>query len=73
MNMGGNVACAMNAANEIVVKAFLDNKIAFLRMPDIIERTIAKVAFVKNPSVDDYIASDTEARNIAHALCKQLT
>ncbi len=73
MNMGGNVACAMNAANEIVVKAFLDNKIAFLRMPDIIERTIAKVTFVKNPSVDDYIASDTEARNIAHALCKQLT
>ena len=64
MNMGGNAACILNAANEVVVDAFLKEKVGFLQMSDIIEDTLQKCTFVPQPTLEDYIASDTEARRI---------
>jgi 1-deoxy-D-xylulose-5-phosphate reductoisomerase len=62
---GGNMPCIVNAANEIAVAAFLRDKISFLGMSDVIERTMAKVAFVRTPIYHDYVATDSEARQIA--------
>ena len=64
MNRGGNAACILNAANEVVVDAFLKDKIGFLQMSDIIEQTLQKCTFVANPTLTDFIASDAEARRI---------
>ncbi len=68
LHKGGNQACIMNAANEVVVEAFLRNKIKFLEIPDIIEEVLQKTSFVKNATIDDYISSDKEARRIASEL-----
>ncbi|MDR1980123.1 MAG: 1-deoxy-D-xylulose-5-phosphate reductoisomerase [Tannerellaceae bacterium] len=65
---GGNMPCALNAANEVVVDAFLHDKAGFLQMSDIIERTIDQVSFVASPSYEDYVATDDEARKIASGL-----
>ncbi|HTS45685.1 MAG TPA: 1-deoxy-D-xylulose-5-phosphate reductoisomerase [Puia sp.] len=67
---GGNVPCVMNAANEIAVYAFLKNRIGFLDMTDLIERTMEHVPFVEHPSLEDYFDSDGEARNFAASLIK---
>ena len=63
-----SLACIINAANEVVVKAFLESKIRFLQMSDIIEQTMSKVPFIGQPTVDDYIESDNEARTKAAEL-----
>ena len=60
----GNAPCVLNAANEVVVDAFLKDKVGFLQMSDTIADTLQKCTFVKNPSLEDYIASDAEARRI---------
>lgn len=65
---GGNMPCIMNAANEVVVAAFLEDRIGFLQMSDVIEQTMAKAMFVKEPTYDDYVATDAEARQIAKTL-----
>ncbi|MDR0659113.1 MAG: 1-deoxy-D-xylulose-5-phosphate reductoisomerase [Mediterranea sp.] len=65
MRQGGNMPCIVNAANEIAVAAFLRDEISFLGMSDVIERTMAKVAFVKAPVYHDYVATDSEARQVA--------
>jgi 1-deoxy-D-xylulose-5-phosphate reductoisomerase len=65
MKQGGNMACIMNAANEIAVALFLQDKIGFLQIADVVERTMEKVAFVEQPTLEDFIASDGEARKIA--------
>jgi 1-deoxy-D-xylulose-5-phosphate reductoisomerase len=65
MKQGGNMACIMNAANEIAVALFLQDKIGFLQIADVVERTMEKAAFIAQPSLDDFIASDDEARRIA--------
>lgn len=57
----GNMPCIVNAANEVVVDAFLKDKISFLGMSDVIERTMGKVAYIKEPTYEDYVATDTEA------------
>lgn len=62
---GNNACCVVNAANEIVNQAFRDGKIGFLDMGDIIERTLDRATIVTSPSLEDYIASDQEARRIA--------
>ena len=64
MHRGGNTACILNAANEIVVDAFLKEKVGFLQMSDLIEDTLQKCTFVAQPTLEDYIASDAEARRI---------
>ncbi|MGN6163069.1 MAG: 1-deoxy-D-xylulose-5-phosphate reductoisomerase [Flavisolibacter sp.] len=70
LNKGGNLPCVMNAANEIAVYAFLRNRIGFLDMTDVIERTMNKVSFIKEPSLDDYFESDGEARSFAADIIK---
>jgi 1-deoxy-D-xylulose-5-phosphate reductoisomerase len=65
MKQGGNMACIMNAANEIAVALFLQDKIGFLQIADVVERTMEKAVFIAQPSLDDFIASDGEARRIA--------
>jgi 1-deoxy-D-xylulose-5-phosphate reductoisomerase len=64
----GNCPCVMNAANEVVVDAFLHDRIGFLQMSDVIEKTMEKCNFIKNPTYDDYVATDIEARQIAAGL-----
>jgi len=67
---GGNSPCVLNAANEIAVYAFLKNRIGFLDMTDLIERTMQHVSFIEQPSLEDYFDSDAEARNFAASLIK---
>ena len=65
---GGNMPCIVNAANEVVVASFLKDGISFLGMSDVIEKTMERVAFIANPTYDDYVATDAEARKIAASL-----
>ena len=67
---GGNASCVLNAANEIAVYAFLRNRVGFLDMTDLIERTMQHVAFIENPTLEEYFESDGEARNFAASLIK---
>ncbi|MBE2288573.1 MAG: 1-deoxy-D-xylulose-5-phosphate reductoisomerase [Chitinophagaceae bacterium] len=71
MFKGGNTPCVMNAANEVVVNAFLHNKVGFLEMSDMIEKTIDSVSFIEHPTLEDYISSDIEAREYAAAFVKK--
>ena len=68
MRIGGNVPCVLNAANEIAVYAFLKNRIGFLDMTDLIERTLEKIEFIAHPSLDDYYETDGAARDFAASL-----
>ena len=68
LNQGGNMACIVNAANEVVVSAFLKDRIPFLRMSEVIEQTMSKVAFIQTPTYEDYVATDAEARRVAESL-----
>lgn len=68
LNRGGNMACIVNAANEVVVSAFLQERIPFLRMSEIIEQSMEKVSFIAAPTYEDYVATDAEARRIAESL-----
>ncbi|MDZ4666571.1 MAG: 1-deoxy-D-xylulose-5-phosphate reductoisomerase [bacterium] len=65
MDKGGNMACILNAANEISVQAFLEDKIKFLEIAELNERCMNTVAFIAKPSIDDYVATDEETRRIA--------
>ena len=62
MKMGGNMPCILNAANEIAVDAFLKDKVSFLGMSDVIEQSMQRVAFIKKPNYNDYVATDAETR-----------
>lgn len=68
MHRGGNTPCVLNAANEIAVYAFLKNRIGFLDMTDLIERTLEKIEFIEHPSLDDYYETDGAARDFAASL-----
>jgi 1-deoxy-D-xylulose 5-phosphate reductoisomerase len=72
LNQGGNMPCVLNAANEVVVHAFLNDKISFLQMPEIIEQVMEKASFLKNPSLEDYIQTDKEVRILTAARVKDL-
>ena len=65
---GGNMPCIVNAANEIVNRAFLEDRCSFLQMGEVIEQTMARVAFDKNPTYDTYVETDKEARRVAAEL-----
>lgn len=67
---GGNLPCVLNAANEIAVYAFLRNRIGFLDMTDLIERTMQHVPNIEKPTLEEYFESDGEARNFAASLIK---
>ncbi|MGD9557717.1 MAG: 1-deoxy-D-xylulose-5-phosphate reductoisomerase [Mangrovibacterium sp.] len=70
LNQGGNMPCILNAANEVVVQAFLKGKVSFLSMPDFIGESMQKMAFIKNPVLDDYIQTDKETRLLTASLIK---
>ena len=68
LQQGGNMPCIVNAANEIVNRAFLEGRCRFLEMADIIEQTMQRATFIKQPSYEDYLETDKEARRIAAQL-----
>lgn len=68
LNQAGNMPCIVNAANEVVVAAFLHDQISFLGMSDVIEQTMQRVSFIKKPTYEDYVETDAEARLIAKEL-----
>lgn len=65
LDKGGNMPCIINAANEIAVDAFLNDRVSFLGISDVIEAAMQHSSFVANPSYDDYVATDKETRRIA--------
>lgn len=67
---GGNAACVVNAANEVVNLAFREGRCPFLDMPRVIEDTLSRVPYINTPTLDDYLASDEEARRVAAQLCQ---
>jgi 1-deoxy-D-xylulose-5-phosphate reductoisomerase len=68
LHQGGNMPCILNAANEIAVWAFLRNRIGFLDMTAVVEKTMQSVSFIQNPVLQEYFDSDGEARNFAASL-----
>jgi len=72
LNQGGNMPCILNAANEVVVQAFLNDKISFLQMPEIIEQTMGKATYLKSPNLEDYIQTDKETRILTSAIVKSM-
>ncbi|MCK9208596.1 MAG: 1-deoxy-D-xylulose-5-phosphate reductoisomerase, partial [Salinivirgaceae bacterium] len=67
LEKGGNLPAIINAANEIAVAAFLKEKIGFLQIPLLIEKAMNGIGFIKNPTLDDYIATDTETRKLTQS------
>ncbi|NDV46703.1 1-deoxy-D-xylulose-5-phosphate reductoisomerase [Paludibacter sp. 221] len=65
MERGGNMPCILNAVNEVVVEAFLREKIGFLRMSDVIEGIMLTADFVEKPTYEDYIETDRNVRRLA--------
>lgn len=65
---GGNMPCVLNAANEIAVWAFLRNRIGFLDMTAMVEKTMEHISFIKKPTMQEYFETDGEARNFAASL-----
>jgi len=68
LRKGGNMPCILNAANEIVVEAFLKDSIGFLQMSDVIEQCMAEIAFVEKPQLTDYLETDKHSRILAGEL-----
>lgn len=68
LRRGGNTACVMNAANEVAVDAFLNERIKFTAIPSLIEKTINQVSWQASPNLDDYFACDKESRIVAQGL-----
>jgi 1-deoxy-D-xylulose-5-phosphate reductoisomerase len=68
MNKGGNLPCVMNAANEIAVYGFMKNRLGFLDMTEVIEKTMEKISFIQNPTLTQYYESDAEAREYSASL-----
>lgn len=71
MYSGGNAPCVMNAANEVVVQSFLQNRISFIEMSDVIEQVMARVAFIEHPTLEDYEDADKLARVYTSELVKK--
>lgn len=70
LKTGGNMPCVLNAANEIAVWAFLKNRIGFLDITAVVEKTMEKINFIKEPTLEEYFDSDGEARNFAASIMK---
>ena len=70
LEKGGNLPAIMNAANEIAVYAFLRNRVNFLDMTDVIEKTMQKIPFVAEPTLEEYFESDGAARSYAADIIK---
>ncbi|WP_158860480.1 1-deoxy-D-xylulose-5-phosphate reductoisomerase [Lunatibacter salilacus] len=70
LEKGGNVPCVLNAANEIVVAAFLKDKVGFLEMSSVIEQSMDKIGFIASPSLEDLIQTDQETRLITEEIIR---
>ncbi len=70
LEKGGNFPCILNAANEIAVWAFLNNRIGFLDITAVVEKCLQKINYIEKPNLTDYFESDGEARNFAASLIK---
>jgi 1-deoxy-D-xylulose-5-phosphate reductoisomerase len=70
MYKGGNATCVLNAANEVVVHAFLQNKVGFLEMNDIIEKALSDIAFIEKPNLEELEQTDAETRKLTESLMK---
>ena len=70
INCGGNVPCVLNAANEVVNQAFREGKCSFLQMSDVIANTMERTTFIIEPTYEDYVQTDKEARKLALELLK---
>ena len=68
LHRGGNLPCIINAANEICVHAFLTDRVSFLGMSDVIEKTLTRVPFIAKPTYEDYVQTDAEARRVAEEI-----
>lgn len=71
LEKGGNMPCILNAANEVAVQAFLEERIGFLALSETVEYTMQQCSFLPKPSYDDYVQTDAEARRIAEEFCRQ--
>lgn len=71
LNRAGNMPCVLNAANEVAVNSFLEEKIGFLEMPDVVEQCLSKMDYIKNPRFEDYMETDRKTRIKALELVKQ--
>lgn len=72
LEKGGNAACSLNAANEVAVAAFLQDRIGFLEMSDLIEQSMEKIGFIETPSLDDLIQTDQETRKLSEQIISRL-
>ena len=70
MNKGGNMPCVLNAANEVVNLAFREGRCGFMQMSNVIAKTMEKTMFITEPTYEDYVQTDKEARKIALELLK---
>jgi len=68
MDTGGNAPCILNASNEVVVEAFLNDKIGFLQMSDVIEECMESVKIISKPTLSDYVNTDKETREITQRI-----
>jgi len=73
LNKGGNMPCIINAANEIAVAGFLNDKVSFLQISDIIEACMKHISFVDSPTLDDYLNTDRETRIFAQNIIQHST
>jgi len=62
LGRGGNMPCVLNAANEVVVAEFLQERIGFLEMSDVVEQCLAKMDYITSPTLEDYVSTDKETR-----------
>ena len=72
LEKGGNAACVVNAANEVVVAEFLNDNIGFLEMSEVIETCMNKIAYISQPSLNDYLETDKETRRVAMGLAIEI-
>ena len=69
---GGNAPCVLNGANEVVVEAFLQDKVGFVQMSEVIEETLCQVKSQKTLSLEDYLQFDLESRTVARSLIERI-
>jgi 1-deoxy-D-xylulose-5-phosphate reductoisomerase len=68
LNKGGNMPCILNAANEIAVYAFLRNRIGFMDITEVVERSMGNVPYINHPTLEEYYYTDGETRSYAASL-----
>jgi 1-deoxy-D-xylulose-5-phosphate reductoisomerase len=71
MEKGGNMPCTLNAANEVAVNAFLNEKVTFLQIADLVEQSIHQIPYIAKPNLEDYIQTDNETRVLTENLIKK--